>query len=259
MKKSKLDILTTYEDAKSNKLSGTDYYLISLKNEQKHSIVGVFSVWVGFVKENPKREFREIDLVDPEGVVKDFQLFEKDLLIVNNSEELTSFLSLGGYAIVDKDVTTTHLLELTEPIDCADLEDRGFVQYSTLPKINQARFARDGLRTKIIDRDNYQCRVCGSSPEDSVHIRLEVHHIKPWEEGGLTIPENLITLCATCHKGADEFNRWKLYEKIGIGTLFQNSTFFAPLSRYDNYQRRKSVFYASNCIEIKANKLKLIP
>lgn len=46
-----------------------------------------------------------------------------------------------------------------------------------------------GLRREILERDNHQCRACGSAD------RLHVHHRKP----GVNDGDWLITVCAGCH------------------------------------------------------------
>ncbi|HLF61731.1 MAG TPA: DUF222 domain-containing protein [Acidimicrobiia bacterium] len=52
------------------------------------------------------------------------------------------------------------------------------------------------LRRAIIHRDGDRCAADGC---DSNH-RLQVHHRIPWSQGGLTDPENLITLCWFHHQ-----------------------------------------------------------
>ena len=51
-------------------------------------------------------------------------------------------------------------------------------------------------REAILHRDGYTCQCCGKK-----NCRLEVHHIKFRSNGGTDDEENLITLCAECHKG----------------------------------------------------------
>jgi len=46
----------------------------------------------------------------------------------------------------------------------------------------------------VLERDGNQCLLCGSP------IHLRVGHIKPVSRGGTNEPENLQTLCASCHK-----------------------------------------------------------
>ena len=50
-------------------------------------------------------------------------------------------------------------------------------------------------RLQVLDRDNFQCRFCGSEKH------LEVHH-KIYSNGGADCKNlsDLITLCAKCHR-----------------------------------------------------------
>ena len=50
-------------------------------------------------------------------------------------------------------------------------------------------------------RDGYKCSNCHGKTNDT---RLEVHHRIRRRDGGTNIPNNLITLCHTCHKGFHE-------------------------------------------------------
>lgn len=50
------------------------------------------------------------------------------------------------------------------------------------------------LRRAIKARDRH-CQGPGCGSTDN----LEVHHIKPWYQGGRTVEENLLLLCAPCH------------------------------------------------------------
>jgi hypothetical protein len=57
------------------------------------------------------------------------------------------------------------------------------------------------LRWNVLQRDNFKCRACGSSPAIVPGIELHVDHIKPWSKGGDTVFENLQTLCSKCNTG----------------------------------------------------------
>jgi 5-methylcytosine-specific restriction endonuclease McrA len=52
----------------------------------------------------------------------------------------------------------------------------------------------DKLRWWVFKRDGYKCQSCGSKH------KLECHHIKAVGMGGSHHPNNLITLCHTCHE-----------------------------------------------------------
>ena len=55
-----------------------------------------------------------------------------------------------------------------------------------------------GRRTRILERDGFRCRRCGTGPRDE---RLVVDHIMPVALGGKSNDENLQTLCEPCNVG----------------------------------------------------------
>lgn len=79
-------------------------------------------------------------------------------------------------------------------------------------------------RQKALQRDDYRCRTCGAGPDFAGHEKpqsgrgLHVHHVRPFRDFGY-VPgdnetyrqanrlENLITLCASCHRRAEEGQR----------------------------------------------------
>lgn len=77
--------------------------------------------------------------------------------------------------------------------------------------------------TRVIDqsvswsvyrRDQYQCRYCGRND-----VPLTVDHMVLWEEGGPSIPENLITACKSCNRarGNMQYLEWledPYYKKV---------------------------------------------
>ncbi|MEN1974666.1 HNH endonuclease [Cellulomonas sp. P4] len=56
------------------------------------------------------------------------------------------------------------------------------------------------LRTLIKERDAHTCRSCGISVSQEPHLLLEVDHVIPVSRGGLSVPENLQTLCWRCNR-----------------------------------------------------------
>lgn len=57
------------------------------------------------------------------------------------------------------------------------------------------------LRFKVLQRDNFKCKICGESPATNPNVKLHVDHIQPYSKGGETIIENLQTLCSNCNWG----------------------------------------------------------
>lgn len=55
------------------------------------------------------------------------------------------------------------------------------------------------LRFKVFNRDGFQCKYCGKTPDDDV--MLEIDHINPVSKGGGNDYDNLITSCFDCNRG----------------------------------------------------------
>lgn len=54
------------------------------------------------------------------------------------------------------------------------------------------------LRFKVLQRDRFRCRYCGSSGKD---VQLEVDHLVPRSKNGPDLLENLVTACRPCNQG----------------------------------------------------------
>jgi hypothetical protein len=70
---------------------------------------------------------------------------------------------------------------------------------------------------EVYKRDGYKCRYCGVDG-----VPLTVDHLVLWEEGGPSIPENLVTACRPCNKlrGRMPYHEWlasKQYLKLSDG------------------------------------------
>ncbi len=60
------------------------------------------------------------------------------------------------------------------------------------------------LRFKVMQRDNFKCVICGTSPAKDPSVELHIDHIIPWSKGGETIIDNLQTLCSKCNLGKSD-------------------------------------------------------
>jgi len=58
------------------------------------------------------------------------------------------------------------------------------------------------IRDHVFERDDYRCQNCGlkSEAENIGEVPLELHHITSMKDGSDNSPDNLITLCANCHR-----------------------------------------------------------
>lgn len=57
------------------------------------------------------------------------------------------------------------------------------------------RQIEQGVSWAVFRRDKYKCRYCGKDD-----VPLTVDHLVLWEEGGPSIPENLVACCRKCNK-----------------------------------------------------------
>lgn len=76
------------------------------------------------------------------------------------------------------------------------------------------------VREYVLFRDGHVCQCCKGKKKDPI---LNVHHIESRKTGG-NAPDNLITLCETCHKGYHN-GTVKLPKKIKRGMKFKDAAF----------------------------------
>ncbi|MEN4012196.1 MAG: group II intron reverse transcriptase/maturase [Bellilinea sp.] len=74
--------------------------------------------------------------------------------------------------------------------------------------ITPENVAWEETRAEVRKRDEYRCQRCGKALTS-----LEVHHIKARRHGGANDPENLETLCETCHAKTPTYGRPSRDEK----------------------------------------------
>ena len=111
------------------------------------------------------------------------------------------------------------------------------------------------VREYVLFRDNHTCQCCKGKSKDKV---LNVHHIKSRKTGG-NAPNNLITLCETCHKGYHN-GTVELPKTIKRGMSFKDATFMG-IMRWSFYNRLKEIYpnvfmtygYITKNIRIKNN------
>ena len=92
------------------------------------------------------------------------------------------------------------------------------------------------VREYVLFRDNHTCQYCKGKSKDKV---LNVHHIESRQIGG-NAPNNLITLCETCHskyhKGLIELSK-----TIKRGMKFNDATFMG-IMRWSLYNKLKETY-----------------
>ena len=97
------------------------------------------------------------------------------------------------------------------------------------------------VREYVLFRDNHTCQCCKGKSRDKV---LNVHHIESRKTGG-DAPNNLITLCETCHAGYHK-GTVKLPKTIHRGMSFKDATFMGII-RKEVYRMSRVVNNALTC------------
>ena len=92
------------------------------------------------------------------------------------------------------------------------------------------------VREYVLFRDGHTCQCCKGRSKDKI---LNVHHIESRKTGG-DAPNNLITLCETCHENFHK-GKIKLPEHIKRGMSFRGATFMG-IMRWTFYNRLKKTY-----------------
>lgn len=90
------------------------------------------------------------------------------------------------------------------------------------------------VREYVLFRDNHTCQHCKGKSKDKV---LNVHHIESRKTGGDS-PNNLITLCETCHKA---YHRGEFELNVKRGKSFRDAAFMG-IMRWSFYDRLKNIY-----------------
>ena len=92
------------------------------------------------------------------------------------------------------------------------------------------------VREYVLFRDGHTCQCCKGKSKDNI---LNVHHIESRKTGG-NAPNNLITLCETCHKAYHK-GIITLPKEIHRGMRFRDAAFMGVM-RWAFYDRLKELY-----------------
>ena len=146
----------------------------------EHNCLNCNNIIIG--KENKNARFccKECEL--------EYQIKEKEYYLENeinddfkNENEIKNILKDLLYLKILKIINKSH------DIGELDLNNK-LIDYRNLSDIPK------NTREFVLNRDNHKCQLCNSK------YNLHIHHIIKRKDGGNHEPENLITLCASCHR-----------------------------------------------------------
>jgi hypothetical protein len=90
------------------------------------------------------------------------------------------------------------------------------------------------VREYVLFRDDHKCQHCKGKSRDKI---LNVHHLESRKTGG-NAPNNLVTLCETCH---NEYHKGRIELTIKRGKVFKDATFLG-IMRWSFYNELKKLY-----------------
>jgi hypothetical protein len=182
--------------------SHKEYYAFRFSGTLDGKIeISVFNHWVGYENNDVNREIREASGADPDWWIKAWTKLGEKFLVINSAAEVLLLFREGGNALVEKSLARNVFAEHVKPSVHEKRKPEDILDAIRKPPSVSNKAPTPKIRMKVIERDKYRCRICGRRATDNVDLELNVHHIIPSSEGGLSEQKNLITLCGTCHRG----------------------------------------------------------
>ena len=212
----------------------TSYYAATLLKTGTGEMLEFFSRWAGLSEQyslDKGIELRRAVPVDPEKYSQLWKKQDQGWIAVNDDLGVLVFFGVGGHAFIAEDIAGRHFAVDLEPHPVARNGGVGFRHYDPKSREVTKRRLRPKQKRRILDRDGHQCKICRKKQSDCPEIELQAHHIRPFAQGGLTIDENLITLCSECHQSLDPH--------------FQRDLFFLPDGPYRKSQEQETA--ATHC------------
>lgn len=144
---------------------------------------------------------------------------------------------------VDSHLTVIRKVHEILPVTKIIVEVASFdIQKIKNPTISGTEYQRGeqsdfwNVREYVLFRDCHTCQCCKGKSKDKI---LNVHHIESRKTGG-DAPNNLITLCETCHTGYHK-GIVKLPKTIHRGMSFKDASFMG-IMRWAFYSKLKEIY-----------------
>ena len=161
----------------------------------------------------------------------------------DNRKRKDGWLAPSVQQKVDSHLTMIEKVRKILPISDIVSEVASFdIQKIKNPSISGAEYQQGeqldfwNVREYVLFRDGHTCQCCKGKSKDKI---LNVHHIESRKTGG-DAPNNLITLCETCHTGYHK-GTVKLPKTIHRGMSFRDATFMGIMC-WAFYNKLKEIY-----------------
>ncbi len=159
----------------------------------------------------------------------------------DNRKKKDGWLAPSVQNRVDAHLKVIHNVHRILPIAKTTIEVAQFdTQLIKNPQIEGVDYQRGeqmgfwNVREYVLTRDGHKCQHCHGKSKDPI---LNVHHLESRKTGG-NAPNNLITLCETCHK---DYHRGKFKLKIKRGKSLRDAAVM-NIMRWAVYDKAKQEF-----------------
>ncbi len=117
---------------------------------------------------------------------------------VRNSDDMATWLTSFGWALIMNDYATRHLCAFLGSRECVK-SAIGLFWDVVLPRHRAtSRRIPPDVRQRVLQRDNHRCIECGKMEGNGVTLTMD--HVIPYSRGGETSEGNLVTLCKDCNQ-----------------------------------------------------------
>lgn len=161
----------------------------------------------------------------------------------NNRKRKDGWLVPSVQNKIDTHLTVIRKVHEILPVSKINIEVASFdIQKIKNPDISGTEYQQGeqldfwNVREYVLFRDNHTCQCCKGKSKDTI---LNVHHIESRKIGG-NAPNNLITLCETCHKRYHA-GTIKLPKTIKRGMSFRDAAFMG-IMRWAFYNELKELY-----------------
>jgi hypothetical protein len=159
-----------------------------------------------------------------------------------NRKKRSGWLAPSVQHKVEAHLKTIRLVHKILPVSKTTIEVAQFdIQKIRMPSIEGKDYQQGpqlgfwNVRAYVLARDRHVCQWCQGKSQDSI---LNVHHIESRKKGGDS-PDNLLTLCETCHDLIHRTHQEHKLERTSPG--FRDATHLGMI-RWHTYEQGKTLF-----------------
>jgi predicted restriction endonuclease len=167
------------------------------RNRLIEDVISVEDILLEYIIDSGWRDYNKFARKLTDKIVEEQPSTQEELakLVGNFTHPFLAFNGITKQQFVSR-------FPLTELLRQSRIPRQPFTPTKQRPKPKRKAISKK-LRLLILERDGYQCRLCGRTAKET---KLEVDHITPVAKGGTDSLNNLWTLCIDCNRGKSDLS-----------------------------------------------------